>query len=116
MMPDTKPGRSLMFILMLLLWILTAWLLYPLVVLETVDMTNARAYLYRSALGIAFMLIFFGKSLFDLFFPSVTSTKTSRTNTGLLALYTIALAGGIIFMFVRIILLYLKSRGSPLPF
>lgn len=33
------------------LWIVTAWLLYPLMILDSVNMENAKEYLYRTALG-----------------------------------------------------------------
>ena len=64
--------KDIVFVLVIILWIVTAWLLYPLIALDSVDMGNAKEYLYRSAIGITIMLIFFGKSIIDLFFPHVT--------------------------------------------
>lgn len=93
----------------LILWILTAWLLYPLIKLDSVDMENAKEYLYRSAFGIVIMLIFFGKTLFDLLFPQSISKRVPLMNTIFLTLYSIVLTVGIIYIAARMIVLYLKS-------
>lgn len=100
----------------LILWILTAWLLYPVVVLDRVEMTNAKAYLYRSALGIAIMIILLGKTIFDLLFPQVVTRNVPLLNTILLTIYSLAIATGIIFMVARMIILYLKNNDSGLLF
>jgi len=104
------------WVLTLFLWIIAAWLLYPLINLDTVHMENAKEYLYRSAFGIALMLIFFGKTIFDLLFPQVTMGKMPLLNTILLTLYALVLACGIIFMVLRMIVLYLKGRESGFLF
>ena len=77
---------------------------------------NAKEYLYRSAFGIALMLIFFGKTIFDLLFPQVTYRKIPLVNTIFLTLYAFVLAGGIIFMVLRMIVLFLKSREGGFLF
>ena len=102
--------------LILIFWIVTAWLLYPLINLDSVQMENAKEYLYRSAFGIALMLIFFGKTIFDLLFPQVTYRKIPLVNTIFLTLYAFVLAGGIIFMVLRMIVLFLKSREGGFLF
>lgn len=104
------------WVLTLILWIIAAWLLYPLINLDTVQMENAKEYLYRSAFGIALLLIFFGKTIFDLLFPQVTMGKMPLMNTIFLTLYALVLASGIIFMVLRMIVLYLKSRESGFLF
>ncbi|HEB36113.1 MAG TPA: hypothetical protein ENI18_09775, partial [Candidatus Aminicenantes bacterium] len=67
-----KHKKEIAFGLVIILWIITAWLLYPLIILDSVDMENAKEYLYRSAIGITIMIILFGKTILDLFFPQVT--------------------------------------------
>ena len=108
--------KDIVFVLVTILWIVTAWLLYPLIALDSVDMGNAKEYLYRSAFGITIMLIFFGKSIIDLFFPHVTFKRVPLINTILLAVYSFALAGGIVFMVSRIIIMYLRSQKSGFLF
>jgi len=95
---------------MLLVWAVAAWLLYPLVVLDSVDMASAKPFLYRSAFGIAIMLILFGKTVFDLFFPQTVSKRSSFVRTALLTVYSLAIAGGMLFMVSRMIVLYIKNR------
>jgi|Deesub1362B_J571_1020462.scaffolds.fasta_scaffold00444_11 hypothetical protein len=111
-----KFEKGITFIFTLILWIITAWLIYPLINLDSVNMSNAKEYLYRSIIGITIMLIFFGKTLFDLVFPYASSQKMSILNTIFLTIYSIILASGIIFIITRMILLYLKSRKSDFLF
>lgn len=98
------------------LWVVTAWLLYPLMILDSVDMENAKEYLYRSALGIAIMIIFYGKTIFDLLFPDVCYKRMPRLNSVFLIVYSFALGGGIVYMFVRLVILFLKSQKRGLIF
>jgi hypothetical protein len=79
-------------------------------------MQDAKMYLYRSAAGTVFMLIMFGKTIFDLLFPQISSRKLTALNTVFLALYAMAIAAGIIFMASRMITLYLRSTKSGLVF
>ena len=102
--------------LVLLVWIITAWLVYPLITLDSVNMANAKSYLYRSAVGIAVMLILFGKTVFDLLFPRTISQKMSVLNTVFLTLYCLAIASGIMFMISRMIVVYIKSNNTGLSF
>jgi len=96
----------------LLVWGFTAWLIYPLLFLDTVTLHNATSYFYRSALGIIIMIILFGKTLFDLFFPLDTSPKKVTLHVIFLTAYALVMAGGIILMLMRILLLYLKSDSE----
>jgi len=102
--------------LILALWALAAWLLYPLVNLDRVDMSNVKPYLYRSALGITLMIIFFGKTLFDLVYPWVHGKKLPRLNAALLILYAGALGMGLIVMIIRMAALAIRSRGGGFLF
>ena len=100
----------------LLLWLFTAWLFYPLFTLNAIELANAKTYLYRSAMGIAIMLILFGKTIFDLLFPQTVSEARSILNTIFLVFYSIFIAGGVIFMAARIIVLYIRSGDTGSPF
>ncbi len=113
---SVKFKKEITFGLVIILWIVTAWLLYPLINLDSVDMDNAKEYLYRSAIGITVMIIFFGKTILDLFFPQVTFRTMPVLNTVFLAIYSIALAGGIIFMITRMIIVYMRSTKSGFLF
>lgn len=98
--------------IILLIWLFTAWLFYPLFIFDAIELANAKTYLYRSAMGIAVMLILFGKTTFDLLFPQAVSQARSILNTIFLALYSIFIAGAVIFMVSRIIVLYIRSSDT----
>lgn len=115
-MPKKARDRGWVIALTFALWALAAWLLYPLVNLDRVDMSNIKATLYRSALGLTLLIIFFGKTLFDLIYPWVYSKKLPRLNAALLTLYAAALGGGIIFMIIRMAALAMKDRSGGVPF
>ncbi len=105
--------------LFIAVWVVIAWLLYPLLVLDSTSTVNAKEYFYRSAIGIAMMIIMFGKTLTDLLFPLDISQKKALSYTVLLTIYSLVLAGGIIYMISRAIAVYLKSSTSTdgvLPF
>jgi hypothetical protein len=115
-MPKKARNRGWVIALTLALWALAAWLLYPLVNLDRVDMSNVKATLYRSAFGLTLLIIFFGKTLFDLIYPWVSSKKLPRLNAALLILYAIGLCGGIVIMILRMAMLAMKDRGGGFPF
>jgi hypothetical protein len=95
------------------LWTVTAWLLYPLVVLDSVTFYNAKSYLFRSAFGIVIMIILLGKTIFDLLFPQEVSQKKSLLYTVFLTLYSLAITGGVIFVVTRMLVLFFKqNRGG----
>ena len=104
--PILKKGTQVVIIVAL--WIFTAWLFYPLFTLNAIQIANAKLYLFRAAIGIAIMLILFGKTIFDLFFPQSSSESKAILNTIFLAIYSFVIAGGIIYMVARMIVLYIR--------
>jgi hypothetical protein len=100
------------WLLIALVWIVTAWLLVPLITLDKVELRRSTEYFFRSAAGTVLMIIMFGKTIFDLLFPLDTSRRKNLLHIGLLTLYTIALASGIIFMCLRILMVYLNANAS----
>jgi uncharacterized membrane protein YhdT len=111
--------RGTRIALFIIIWAIIAWLFYPLLVLDSTTTVNAKEYFYRSAIGIGLMIIMFGKTLTDLLFPLDISQKKALSYTIFLTLYSLTLAGGIIYMIARVIAVYLKSSTSTntgLPF
>ena len=100
------------WLLIALVWIGAAWLLVPLITLDKVELRRSTEYFFRSAGGIVLMIIMFGKTVFDLLFPLDTSRRKNILNVALLTLYTIVLASGIIFMCLRILMVYLNANTS----
>lgn len=108
--------KKIGLVFLVVLWVLAGWLLYPLLILDSIGIENAKEFLYRSTLGITIMLILFGKTLIDLLLPQVSSKRIPLLNTVFLTIYSFALAGGIIFMIVRMIVLYVMSRNTGIIF
>jgi len=94
------------------IWAVTAWLILPLVVMRSVSLQEASKYFYRSAMGIILLIILFGKTVTDLFFPLDTSGRKSLLHVLFLTVYALVMAGGIILMLFRILALYLKSGSA----
>jgi hypothetical protein len=96
---------------LVVVWAATAWLLYPLI-FRLITPFTAKEYFYRSAVGIILLIIMFGKTVFDLLLPQELTRKKSALNMVLLSVYTIVMAGGIIFMLIRILALYLNKNAD----
>ena len=97
-------------------WGVTAWLVLPLLLMRTATLEEASRYFYRSALGIILLVILFGKTVTDLFFPLDTSRKKSLVHVLFLTVYALVMAGGIILILFRILALYLKSGSGGQAF
>ena len=98
------------------LWVFTIWLVYPLFSVRSVGEIAPREYVFRTVLGIGIMIILFGKTVTDLLFPHDLSGKKAVIYSLFLALYTLALLSGIVFMIIRVIIVYLnKSISSSTP-
>jgi hypothetical protein len=98
--------------LSVLVWALTAWLVLPLILMRSVTLQEASKYFFRSALGIILLILLFGKTVTDLFFPLDTSRKKSFLQVVFLTVYALVMAGGIILVLFRILALYLKSGSA----
>ncbi|MEW5902215.1 MAG: hypothetical protein AB1715_12195 [Acidobacteriota bacterium] len=104
-----KSGRIAAFVAV---WGFTVWLLYPLIFLDAPTLRQASHYFYRSALAIIIMIILFGKTLTDLFFPLDTPRNKALLQVVFLTVYALAMAGGIILIALRLLLLYMKADSE----
>jgi len=96
-------------------WVFTAWLLMPLITLDKVELRSSLEYFYRASIGVVIMIILFGKTVTDLLFSQDLSRKTSTLYVVVLTVYSIVMAGGIIFMAVRILGIYLNTSSAFQP-
>jgi hypothetical protein len=94
------------------LWAFTIWLVYPLLTVRSVSAIAPREYVFRTVLGIGIMIILFGKTVTDLLFPHDLSRNKAVVYTVFLALYSLALLSGIVFMITRVIIVYLNTSIS----
>jgi hypothetical protein len=100
------------FIIFIVFFALTIWLVMPMITLTKVELRNSMEYFYRAAGGVVIMIILFGKTVTDLLFSQDLSRRRSSIYMALLTFYSIALAGGIIFIAIRILLLYMNANSS----
>ena len=98
------------------IWILIVWLLFPLFSLKDIRALNAKEYLYRAAIGIMLMIILLGRNVFDIFMPQALSKKVPAIQSALLVVYSLLIAGAIIFMVARVIELYVGNALSETNF
>ncbi len=101
---------------LLLVWGFTIWLIFPLVFLQDPSLKDASRYFYRSALGITLLIILYGKTLFDLFFPLDTGRGKTVAQVIFLTLYALGLTGGIIFVLFRIFALFIRGGSAGVNF
>ena len=102
-------------VMFIAVWVLTAWLLMPLITLDKFDLLKSDQYFYRAAAGVVIMIILFGKTITDLLFSQDLSRKKSALYVTFLTVYSIFMAGGIIFMAVRILGIYLNTSPAFQP-
>jgi len=106
---DIPTGKWIVFIVLLTI---TIWLVMPMITMDKVELRKSMEYFYRAAAGVVIMIILFGKTVTDMLFNQDLSRRKSSAYMVLLTFYSIALAGGIIFIAVRILLLYLNANSS----
>ncbi len=94
------------------LWAFTIWLVYPLLTVRSVSAIAPREYVFRTVMGIGIMIILFGKTVTDLLFPHDLSRNKAIVYTVFLALYSLALLSGIVFMITRVIIVYVNTSVS----
>lgn len=99
-------------IIVIAMWIVAAWLLFPLLGIGALDLENAKTYIFRSAGGTGILIILFGKTVFDLFFLKAEATKQSVLTIVFLTLYLFAISGVLIYIVIRMIMIYIKAQAS----
>lgn len=98
--------------LFVIVWAFTIWLLYPILATSSLESWDTKTFFYRTVIGIAIMLIFFGKTIFDLFFPLDSSKKESLLQTIFLTLYGLIVVTGILYIAGRLVVLYFNSSNA----
>ncbi len=98
--------------LFVIVWIFTIWLIYPILTASSLDSWDTKTYFFRTIIGIAIMLVFFGKTIFDLFFPLDSSKNESLLQTIFLTLYGLIVVTGILYVAGRLVIFYFKSSNA----
>jgi len=111
-LPRLSPKKTFDITLLLIVWAFTVWLLFPIMTVGAVEFWNVKTYFIRTVLGIAIMLVFFGKTIFDLFFPLDSSQSESLLQTIFLAIYGLLVVTGILYCAGRLVIFYFKGSNS----
>ena len=98
--------------LFVIVWSFTIWLLYPILTTSSLESWDTKTFFYRTVVGIAIMLIFFGKTIFDLFFPLDSSKGESLLQTIFLTLYGLLVVTGILYVAGRLVVFYFTSSNA----
>ncbi|MGD2295278.1 MAG: hypothetical protein PVF22_05525 [Candidatus Aminicenantes bacterium] len=107
-----SPKKIFDITLLLIVWAFVIWLLFPILTVSAMDFWNTKTYFWRTVLGIAILIVFFGKTIFDLFFPLDSSNKESLLQTIFLTVYGLFVAIGILYIAGRLVVFYFKSSNS----
>jgi len=79
-------------------------------------MANAKGYFFRTVIGLVILIILFGKSVTDLFFPQGLARHVSSFKSFLMIVYSFILASGILYIAGKMIVLYFRNSQTDLSF
>ncbi len=103
----------------LLIWILAAWLLYPLVFIKF-DLGDVRTSFFRSLAGVALLIIMFGKNMVDVIFQKMTRSEAHLRTTAMnVALTYIFIIVSVISFAISILLMLTaqqRNTNQQLPY
>ena len=106
------PNKIFDITLFLIAWAFIVWLLFPILTVTAMEFWNTKTFFWRTVLGIALMIVFFGKTIFDLFFPLDTSRKETLLQTVFLTVYGLLVAIGILYIAGRLVVFYFVSSNA----
>lgn len=83
------------------------WLLYPVISAESISPDAAKVFFYRSVAGFAILIILFGKSLFDLFFPG--ARPVTWLDKAWLIVYSVIIGFSLVVLICRVLQIVLSN-------
>ena len=83
------------------------WLLYPVITAEAIAPDAAKFFFYRVVAGFAILIILFGKSLFDLFFPG--KRPITWLDKAWLIVYSVIIGFALVVMIGRVLQIVLSN-------
>jgi len=103
------PKKALVVSVTALVLLFAVWLVSPFFRIEASDEANGRINGYRLALGLTIMILFVGKSLWDVLAPQGLAKKVSNVKAVALVGLAIVVMGFIVFTVARAAAYYLGS-------
>lgn len=86
------------------------WLLYPVITADSIAPSAAKFFFYRVVAGFAILIILFGKSLFDLFFPG--KRPITWLDKAWLIIYSVIIGFSLVVMIGRVLQIVLSNQLS----
>ncbi len=102
--------RFLSAIIVILLTGAAVGLLYPVITASSITPGRAETFFYRAVAGFGILIILFGKSLFDLFFPG--KRKVSWLDKAWLIVYAGIIGFSLVVLIGRILQIVLSNQLS----
>src|SRR4030065_2172286 len=109
------PHKALVIALTALVLLFALWLVSPFFRIDASDEAGGKINGYRLALGLTIMILFVGKSLWDVLAPQGLAKKVSNAKAIALVGLAIAVMGFIVFTVAPAAAYYLGSRLPPRP-
>lgn len=95
---------------------ISIWLIYPLIFSSTIPQTSAKSYFLRTIIGLLLLLILFGKTTTDLFFPTGLARQISMLKLCLLLIYSFLLGSSILYIAGKMIVIYFRQTQNEIFF
>ena len=106
---NLDPKKALIIGLNAIVLLFAVWLVSPFFRLDASDEANGKINSYRLALGLTVMILFVGKSLWDVLAPQGLAKKVSNAKALALVGLTIVVMGFIVFTVARAASYYLDA-------
>jgi len=103
------PKKALAISVTALVLLFAVWLVSPFFRIDASDEANGKINGYRLAIGLTIMILFVGKSLWDVLAPQGLAKKVSNVKAVALVGLAIAVMGFIVFTVARAAAFYLGS-------
>ena len=103
------PKKALVVSVTALVLLFAVWLVSPFFRIDASDEANGRINGYRLALGLTIMILFVGKSLWDVLAPQGLAKKVSNTKAIAIVAVAIIVMGFVVFTIARALSFYLDS-------
>ena len=106
---QVDPKKALAISVTALVLLIAVWLVSPFFRIDASDEANGKINSYRLALGLTVMILFVGKSLWDVLAPQGLAKKVSNVKAVALVGLAIVVMGFIVFTVARAAAYYLGS-------
>lgn len=99
----------------LLLWLVAAWLLYPLVFIQ-LNLADIQTSFLRSTAGVVLLIIMFGKNMIDIMFQKMTKSELHLRATAMnIVLTYIFIIVSVVSFAISVLLMIATRQQNNVP-